>query len=197
MKKLNMGCGAAKKKGYINLDFRGQVEPDVVHDLNVFPYPFEDHSFDMIEAFHVIEHLDRAFVVMKELHRILKPEGLLHIKVPHFSRGLSHAEHKSGFDVIFPWYFDNSFERGGYYGVDFSLRKMELHWMAFFHLMPYIGIGKIMIFVLRLVNSVINFSAKLSPRFCARVWCYLVGGFEEIEFEFICKKTLKGRQTDT
>lgn len=188
MKKLNLGCGVWKRPDCINVDFRKEVEPDVVHDLNVFPYPFADDSFDVIEASHVLEHLDRPFVVMKELHRILKPGGLLHLKVPHFSRGMTHAEHKSGFDLMFPYYFDKRFVEGGYYGVDFTVRRVELHWMAFFHLMRNIGIPKSTILVLRVVNAIMNFLAALAPRFCARVWCFAVGGFEEIEFEFICEK---------
>jgi polysaccharide export outer membrane protein len=31
---------------------------------------------------------------------------------------------------------------------------------------------------------IINFFANLSPMFCSRVWCFWVGGFEEIEFHF-------------
>jgi SAM-dependent methyltransferase len=188
LKKLNLGCGESKKEGYINLDFHSHVSPDVEHDLNVFPYPFADNSFELIEAFHILEHLDKPFLVMQELHRILKPGGILHIKVPHFSRGFTHAEHKAGFDVTFPYYFNSQFTKSGYYGVDFIHKKTELHWMAFFHLMPYMGVSKITIAVLRVLNSIFNFFANLSPNFCSRIWCFWVGGFEEIEFKFVCKK---------
>ena len=34
------------------------------------------------------------------------------------------------------------------------------------------------------MGVVIDFFANLSPMFCSRVWCYIVGGFEEIEFDF-------------
>lgn len=188
LKKLNLGCGDSKKTGYVNVDFHSHVNPDVEHDLNVFPYPFADNSFDVIEAFHVLEHLDRPFLVMQELHRILKPGGTLHIKVPHFSRGFTHAEHKSGFDVTFPYYFNSQFTKSGYYGVDFINKGTELHWMSFFHLMRQMEVGKITIGVLKILNSGINFLANLNPKFCSRIWCFWVGGFEEIEFKFICKK---------
>lgn len=187
-KKLNLGCGEDKKEGYVNLDFHAHVKPNVVHDLNRFPYPFPDNEFDHIEAFHILEHLDRPFAVMTELHRILKPGGMLHIKVPHFSRGLTHSEHKAGFDVVFPYYFNKNFTRSGYFGVEFVHKKTELHWMTFFHLMKYMGVSKFTITALKALNSVINFLANHGQNLCSRIWCFWVGGFEEIEFILICKK---------
>jgi hypothetical protein len=34
------------------------------------------------------------------------------------------------------------------------------------------------------IGAVIDFFANLSPWLCSRLWCYWVGGFEEIEFIF-------------
>ena len=188
IKKLNLGSGEDKKEGFINIDLNPLTEPDINHDLNQIPYPFKDNTFDEIVAFHILEHLDKPFLIMKELHRILKPGGLLHIKVPHFSRGFSHAEHKAGFDLMFPYYFNKNFTKSGYFGVDFESTKVEFHWMAFFHIMHDIGVNPILIKFLKLLNTVISFFANLSPRLCSRIWCFWVGGFEEIEFRFVCKK---------
>ena len=132
--KLNLGCGETGKEGYVNVDWSPLTAADVVHDLNVLPYPFADNSFDLIEAYHVLEHLEKPFLIMKECHRILKPGGKLHIKVPHFSRGFTHAEHEHGFDITFPLYFNPTFTKSGYYGVPFTLVSLKLSWMAFFHL---------------------------------------------------------------
>lgn len=61
---------------------------DVVHDLNVLPYPFEDESFDEIHAYEVLEHCGRQgdwryfFDQFAELYRILKPGGFLACTVP-------------------------------------------------------------------------------------------------------------------
>ncbi len=184
-RKLNLGCGEDFKDGFVNVDFHSHVRIDVQHDLNAFPYPFEDASFDHVLASHVLEHLDRPFVVMKELHRLLKPGGTLTVKVPHFSRGFTHAEHKAGFDVTFPKYFDPGFTKSGYFGVHFELERMELHYFAFFHLLPYMGVGKATIAIMRVVNAGMNFFANLSPLACSRLWCFWVGGFEEIEYRFI------------
>ena len=98
-KMLNLGCGQFPKPGYINLDLDPNSKADLIHDLRQFPYPFEDESFSRIEASHLLEHLSDPFLVMKEIHRIVKPGGIVDIRVPHFSRGMTHAEHKSGFDL--------------------------------------------------------------------------------------------------
>lgn len=188
LKKLNLGCAGYKKDGYINVDWNPQVQPDIVHDLNKFPYPFEDNSFDLIEADHVLEHLDRVFNVMKEVHRILKSGGKLKIKVPHFSRGFTHAEHMHGFDVTFSLYFTRQFKDSGFCGVEFKLEKIKLKWAAFLKLLPRFGCGKLTVFAISFISKVFSFLANLSPNFCSRVWCFWVGGFEEIEFEFTCIK---------
>ncbi len=127
--KLNLGCGAFKKEGYVNLDCYGHLKPDIAHNLNSIPYPFPDNNFELIEADHVLEHLEDVFGVMKELRRIMKPGGVLAVKVPHFSRGFTHPEHKRGFDVSFPYYFDPSF-KGGYCGSEFACDKVKLRWFA-------------------------------------------------------------------
>lgn len=181
MKKLNLGCGAFKEEDAINVDINPSVNPDVIHDLDTIPYPFECDYFDVIKANHVLEHLNAPFEVMKELYRILKPGGVLIIKVPHFSRGFTHADHKRGFDVTFPYYFNPKF--CGYSGVPFNLIKTKLRWFA----QPYLK-KKIMplplFIIISLLGKVIDFFANLSPFFCSRCWCFLVGGFEEIEFQF-------------
>lgn len=184
VKRLNLGAGEDRKEGYINVDWSPLTKPDVVHDLNAFPYPFEDNSFELVEAFHVLEHLDKPFNVLKELHRILAPGGVLHIRVPHFSRGFTHAEHAHGFDVTFPLYFNPRFTKSGYYGVHFELQSLRLSWLAFFHLMPSMGYGGLSIGLLRGVNAVISALANLSPNFASRIWCFWLGGFDQIEFVF-------------
>lgn len=186
--KLNLGAGEDRKDGYINVDWNDLAKPDVKHNLNQFPYPFENNKFDEVVASHVLEHLDKPFEVMKELHRILKPGGELIIKVPHFSRGFTHAEHAHGFDVSFPMYFNKKFTKSGFYGVEFDIKSMKLHWAAFTHLLPYYGYGKIIIGIIKFLSAIFSALANLSPNFCSRIWCFWVGGFEEIEFKFICKK---------
>src|SRR5262249_15957622 len=98
-RKLNLGCGMFKKPGFVNVDYWDRAAPEVVHDLNQFPYPFEANAFSLVEADHVLEHLHDPFGAMAEIHRILEDGGQLNVRVPHFSRGMTHSDHKRGFDV--------------------------------------------------------------------------------------------------
>ena len=92
MNRLNLGSGPDIMPGYINLDVLALPGVDVVHDLNQFPYPFPDGHFDEVFTSHVLEHVDDLLKVMAELRRILKPEGRLVIRVPHFSCGVSYRD---------------------------------------------------------------------------------------------------------
>ena len=49
MTKLNLGCGKDIKEGYINLDIV-DYGGNQIHNINSFPYPFEDNTFDEIYA---------------------------------------------------------------------------------------------------------------------------------------------------
>ena len=82
---LHLGCGKRKRPGSIGVDIFPGSDADVLCDLNRFPYPFADNSFDEIIAEHVLEHLDNLIGVVEELHRIARPGARLHVEVPHFS----------------------------------------------------------------------------------------------------------------
>ena len=46
--KINLGCGSKILPGWTNLDKFSTYKPDIVHDLEVFPYPFKDNSVEEI-----------------------------------------------------------------------------------------------------------------------------------------------------
>jgi SAM-dependent methyltransferase len=186
MNKLNLGSGEYLKKGFVNVDYYSVSPPDIIHDLSKFPYPFAENHFDWVESDHCLEHLPNPFAVMKEIHRIGKNEATVIIKVPHFSRGFSHAEHKAGFDVTFPYYFKKDFP-GGYQGVEFESVKTKLVWFA----QPYFKkqvLARPVYYAALAAGSCINLFANLSPFLCSRIWCFWVGGFEEVQFILKIKK---------
>ena len=82
LKKLNLGCGEDKKEGYVNVDFHSHVKPDVVHDLNVVPYPFAESTFDLVEA-----------ILRDPFRGIGKPEPLKYVLAGAWSRRVTE-EHR-------------------------------------------------------------------------------------------------------
>ncbi|WP_146101987.1 class I SAM-dependent methyltransferase [Rhodopila globiformis] len=85
--KVNLGCGQNKLDGYINVDKYDSFAPEIVWDLESFPWPFENDSVDEIVMRHCLEHLGAAvetfLSIMKELYRICAPGARIFIAVPH------------------------------------------------------------------------------------------------------------------
>lgn len=83
--KLNLGSGQNKQPGYINVDKCG--DPDVRHDLEIFPWPWGENSVGEVILCHVLEHLgertDLYFGIIKELYRICSAGAKIYIDVPH------------------------------------------------------------------------------------------------------------------
>lgn len=75
--KLNLGCGEHHREGYINVD--KYSSPDILHDLETFPWPWKESSVKEILLYHVLEHLgqntDIFLGIIKELYRISAPEA--------------------------------------------------------------------------------------------------------------------------
>jgi SAM-dependent methyltransferase len=96
MAELLIGCGNKRIKDisfegvpkrwssdFVTLDFDETCKPDVLHDLNQLPLPFNDDRFDEIHCYEVLEHCGSLgdfrffFNQFEEFHRILKPGGWL------------------------------------------------------------------------------------------------------------------------
>jgi len=77
---LNLGAGDLKFAGWLNHDKE-------MWDLNNFPYPWKEHTFDYVILHHVIEHLEpeNQKKAVRECSRILKQGGKLIMHYPHYS----------------------------------------------------------------------------------------------------------------
>lgn len=42
---------------------------------DAYSLPFSDHSFDIVVCFDFLEHVEEPYRVIKEIHRVLKPDG--------------------------------------------------------------------------------------------------------------------------
>jgi predicted SAM-dependent methyltransferase len=85
--RLNLGCGNRKNPEWVNVDKVPDCQPDVLADLEKFPWPWETSSVDEVLMSHVLEHLgattDLYFGIMKELYRVCRNGAKITIIVPH------------------------------------------------------------------------------------------------------------------
>lgn len=181
-KKLNLGCGKFPKHGFVNVDIDTKSGADFFCDLAKFPYDLPSKHFELIESDHLLEHLPNPYDFMKEMDRLLAPGGRLILRVPHYTRALTHWDHKRGFDVTFPFYFNPNF-KGGYTGIHLNCSHQRLRWYSQAYLKESVLPAWQQILG-ELGGVVFDYFANLSPFFCSRVWGFWVGGFEEVEFHF-------------
>jgi SAM-dependent methyltransferase len=99
---LDIGCGSAKTPGAVGLDISSDTAADIVHDLDEFPYPIEDSSFDQILLQDVLEHVAEPIKLFEELHRIARPGARIQLRTPHFSSVLAYGDptHRHYFSTI-------------------------------------------------------------------------------------------------
>ncbi|MEL7034321.1 MAG: tetratricopeptide repeat protein [Cyanobacteria bacterium J06592_8] len=84
--KLHLGCGTKRLSGFVHVDVRASVEPDVVSDVTHLPM-FADNSVELIYFCHGLEHI-RPYQIaqtLAEWKRVLKPSGILRLSLPDFA----------------------------------------------------------------------------------------------------------------
>jgi hypothetical protein len=85
--RLNLGCGHHKMPGWVNVDKFSACAPDLLVDLETFPWPWPDGAVREIRMGHVLEHLGGTSAVyigvMKELWRVCADGATITITVPH------------------------------------------------------------------------------------------------------------------
>jgi hypothetical protein len=107
--KLDFGCGQAKTPGFLGLDGFDGPNIDIVHDFDVFPYPFDDSKFEEIICCSSLEHVSHFMETMVELHRISKKDALIKIFCPHYSSPDAYRDptHKTFFAYTTFDFFSN------------------------------------------------------------------------------------------
>ncbi len=92
MTKLHLGCGNRKIYGFINVDIRNDVNPDLCADITQMSSFYKKDAIDVIYACHVLEHFPlKPFKmsqktykdVLKDWYHVLKPGGILRLSIPN------------------------------------------------------------------------------------------------------------------
>jgi SAM-dependent methyltransferase len=169
LKTLDIGCGKNKLPGSVGLDLVPLEGVDVVHDLNQYPYPFLENSFDYIRIIHVIEHIQSILKTMEEVHRIARPGAEVEIVTPHYTdssswQDPSHLWHLNSRSFDF---FQEDFKTNYYSKARFEISKSEIKLLKFY---KYLGFE----FLVNLQNQ--NPRYRFLRKFWEQYLCYLVRG---------------------
>ena len=116
--KIDIACGQNKREGFTGIDIVNKPGVDIVHDLNIYPWPIEDSSVDEVHCSHYIEHIphdaknddsrDGMIQFMDEVYRILKPGGKATIIAPYYTstRAYGDPTHKRYISDMSFYYFN-------------------------------------------------------------------------------------------
>ena len=84
----DLGCGkgaisnSVKAKKIITIDIDPANEPDIVHNF-VDGIPLDDESVDICIAGEILEHVYHSKLFLKDIRRVLKPNGKLILSTPN------------------------------------------------------------------------------------------------------------------
>ena len=127
---LNLGSGQDRSKSdAVSIDRVAETKPDIVHDLDIYPWPLEDNRFDTVHCLDVIEHLQNIVRAMEEIHRISRNGARVHIATPHFSCANSYTDptHLHHLGLFSFDYFTGGNKWGFYTRVRFKKVRSRLH----------------------------------------------------------------------
>lgn len=111
--RLDIGCGANKQEGgFIGMDIRDLPGVDIIHNVEVYPWPLPDECVLVAICSHLVEHINPhnfGFInFMNEAWRVMKPGGEFFIVCPHgYSPGyLQDPTHCNALNETTWAYFD-------------------------------------------------------------------------------------------
>jgi SAM-dependent methyltransferase len=81
--RIDLGCGAAKRPGFIGLDNYPGEQVDHVLDLTVDRFPFDDDSVDEVFSAHFLEHIEEPNHVFAEIGRVCRDGAHIEFWTPY------------------------------------------------------------------------------------------------------------------
>jgi hypothetical protein len=124
-KKLDIACGQNKQPGFKGIDLAGDA--DIVHDLNVYPWPIKTSSVKEVFCSHYVEHIphwrpgfekDGWWLFFDELHRIMAKEATAYFVHPYAqnARAFWDPTHERYIHEVTWYYLDREWRKAN--GID-------------------------------------------------------------------------------
>ena len=110
--KLNLGCGHRKMHGFINVDAREDLNPDVVANVTKIHEVYQD--VDLIYACHVLEHFPLRPSTFQPVtwgealtswFDTLKPGGVLRLAVPDIEEVCKYYLETNDLDILYAYFY--------------------------------------------------------------------------------------------
>jgi predicted SAM-dependent methyltransferase len=135
---IELGCGNTKAKGKIGIDQFNLEGVDIVANVEDGLQFIPDNSVDSISSRHFLEHINNFDKLLKEIHRVLKADGVHIAIVPHFSNPYFYSDytHKTHFGLYSFDYFAEETSKlkrkvpGFYNDVQFIILKRDLNFKS-------------------------------------------------------------------
>ena len=138
--KLNLGCFDAKIEGFVNVDVRAEVNPDVIDDAFTLK-TFEDNSVDLIYCCHMLEHGDfkQAKQSLVRWRQVLKPGGTLRVAVPDMEAHFAHYFYHKDLRKLYSAFWGSQRHSYDYHkiGWDFKTLREDLEEVGFSNVRRY------------------------------------------------------------
>jgi len=138
--KLHLGCFDRKIYGYVNVDIREDVNPDIVDDVFKLE-KFEKESVDLIYACHVLEHANynEAEHALKRWWDILKEGGILRVAVPDMEAHFAHYYYHKDLRLLHSTFWGSQKHSYDFHknGWDFMKLKEDLENVGFSDIKRY------------------------------------------------------------
>jgi predicted SAM-dependent methyltransferase len=169
---LELGSGGKKSPGRVCIDRVEMPHIDIVADLEEGIPFFPDNSVDAIYSKSFLEHIENFELLMRDIWRILKPDGKKYLYVPHFSNPYYYSDytHRRFFGLYSFEYFSNrqnKFRRkvpSFYQNFDFTTEEIMLVFSS-----PWKGRKLIK----RAIQKIVNLNTWLME-FYEENLCYLI-----------------------
>ena len=174
---LNLGSGPRPIPGALNVDVSAEVGADVVHDLDVRPWPLPSDHFERVVAADVLEHVRDLAPVLEELHRVCAPGARVELSTPHFSSRNAYTDptHRRAF---------------GFHTLDYFI---EGHPLAFYSRARFRLVRRSLVFQPRLVNKLVWRLANRFPDAYEERWAWIFPAwFVSAELEVVKPAVVAG-----
>jgi hypothetical protein len=175
---LEFGCGPRKRSPeWIGIDTLDYDAVDIVGDATEVIRRLPAMSIDEVHAYHFMEHVAGVPEMVGDLARVLRPRGLLHLVVPHFSNPYYYSDltHRTPFGLYSFSYLarDELFRRRVPTYLQEPLYRLADVRLGFKSTPPFYGRHAFK----RVIGAMINIS-RYTQEFYEENLCYLVPCYE-------------------